>query len=232
MAILKETDPARYDMTVDRTRVLPDLARKLPGLFGPDASTTFNDVVSGVGVDFSVAFMHYPLEYVVVTATPPPDARISPMYVHFYDLFPSGMEWHASVSGSVDGTHGLSVGWQGAHNEPRAKSLSITWPMYLPSFEFNAGQRVVRAINPDRGSQTIGFEEIIGKTPRYHTWLEDAHFRTAKRLEDLSIDPVSNILTATLTGAGVPVFPFRMPLMVDVNRVDGHTSRLYKQLHP
>ena len=232
MAILKETDPARYDMTVDGGRVLPDLARKLPSLFGPDASTTMKDVISGDGVGFSVAFMHYPKEYVVLTATPPESARMSPMYVHFYDLFPSGMEWHASVSGSIDHEHGISIAWQGAFNEPRAKTLSIAWPRSLPSFEFSAGPRTVTATNPDRGSQTIAFDEIIGRTKRYRTWLDDAHFRTRRCLEDLAIDPTENTLTATLTGGGLPVFPLRLPLMVDVNRVDGHTSRLHKQLHP
>lgn len=224
MALRLEKDPDPYRNLVPFERVVPDLALKLPNLFGPDVDTTFKQHLIVPGLDFYVGSSHYPKDYVHLNAYT--GKRMSLIYVLLRDLFGNEDRWSAEVSSTIDGNTGLLFEWTGSQTG-RAQDLAIRWPHTLPNFNFDTQKGIVTASNADRGMEPLELDELVRKTERASKWMEWLQKRTTVRLNDLTIDPEANLLTADLVWQfrGFPVFPIRVPFMAEVNRVNGITSK-------
>lgn len=229
MALLREALGETHETLLPKSRVLPDLAHKLPGLYGARApeNTLQTILVGNSGAKFFPLNTHYPMDYVGLYTTT--GLRLDHIYQHVHDYF-NGGGWAARVGAQLDAMPNFYLDWQGEAGRSDSKSIRIHWIGHTPSITFDTSAQMVHAeLFQDKFTDPIAFAEL--PTERGLAWMNRVFGRSAVKFEDLLVQPEENVLSATLVAQRETQRPFRfvLPLVLHTNLVDGIQSRLGKR---
>lgn len=229
MALLQESLGETHDTPLSRTRVVPDLVHKLPGLYGEGApDNTLKTILTGnSAVRFFPLNTHYPMDYVGLYSTT--GLRLDHIYQNVHDYFHGG-GWTARVGAQLDAMPNFQLGWEGHPDHAESKLFRIHWIGHTPSLTFDTAERMVCAeLFQDRYIEPIPFAEL--PTARGISWLATVFGRSAVKFEDLLVQPENNTVAATLVAQREKQTPFRfvLPLVLHTHLVDGVQSRLGKR---
>ncbi len=142
MAVRNEYEPD--GVALESARVLPDLGKKLPNLFGTAAlPNTIRELIADNPVArFSGTNTHYPSDFIgllVRTGQRFDDARLS---LHSWA---PGQGWTADFRATLDGAQNFSVNWQGNKQDGEDESgiMTLAWPGKIPRLRFDTRSRFV-----------------------------------------------------------------------------------------